>query len=681
MAEALGLAASVIAVVDITTKVGSATFKLMKLWAEVKEVPQMLLEKAERIKDLEDFLLDAEDYIKNSPLPQAFWNTNHRLRQHIEKVRRALDDVQDMVDDLQTKLISRKHGFRIKLLSSSKVVFRKDELKALDRKLEAALYLFSIAQMQWIMAMSAFRTSLSTEEWSGGGTASNAMQAEKINNAPVSTPPVLFYICSPASVVPTFRFVFGKNDNFQFSIQAPSWLTGSVYSVMAQKSYQGWQFNLRAYEVVKYFSNELLECIGIDDPSGMFRVLSQHNMTPFVRNSCGKSLFELTGPNCLKFAVEYRSLDVVKALLERGFAYLLRDQLSSQASVAFLLYELGSMTISPRRYDLEPTFQKLFLEVFLDDYLDDPARIFWLFSYGIGYHSFQMILKRYSIKYESFPLAQRLQHLRFVVATCSWETHEVCFILTETKNDDTWASTLVSSRSMNGLALFHSCAIGMASNFVARNRHPNPDQWAETRQSWVKLLRDGIKLDRQSLYHIDSTLNWSGNGAMSSPLCSIINSIVDSRPSDLSTARQVLESLMAALAEWISIISSSDVELLDYGREESRMYKRGLTSVWQRWAPWHGDTIGTTRLSLIGITYGSCPNHWSLWWSDDYEDYAGEFWTMVQDVVGKVPGAWVDESWSPVEYDREEWDRWQAWEKEEPTPLIWTEYRRTQPPI
>ncbi|KAL0768308.1 hypothetical protein CaCOL14_009283 [Colletotrichum acutatum] len=110
MAEALGLAASVIAVVDVTTKVGSATFKLMKLWNEVKEVPTMLLQKAERIRDLEDFLLDAEGHIRDSPLPQAFWNTNHRLQQHIEKVRRALDEVQQVVDDLQAKSTARKDG-------------------------------------------------------------------------------------------------------------------------------------------------------------------------------------------------------------------------------------------------------------------------------------------------------------------------------------------------------------------------------------------------------------------------------------------------------------------------------------------------------------------------------------------------------------------------------------------
>ncbi|KAK1636280.1 hypothetical protein BDP81DRAFT_450184 [Colletotrichum phormii] len=137
----------------------------------------------------------------------------------------------------------------------------------------------------------------------------------------------------------------------------------------------------------------------------------------------------------------------------------------------------------------------------------------------------------------------------------------------------------------------------------------------------------------------------------------------------------------ATLLEWVAILSSSDVELLDYGREESYMYEQGFTTVQQRWAPWSRGTSGRTRFSLIGITYGSRPKHWRIWWAYEYEDYAGEFWNMVQDEAHKMPGAWVDDSWDPDDYDHEEWDMWEAWEKEQPTPLIWSEYRKIQPPI
>ncbi|KAK1510233.1 hypothetical protein CABS01_07905 [Colletotrichum abscissum] len=129
------------------------------------------------------------------------------------------------------------------------------------------------------------------------------------------------------------------------------------------------------------------------------------------------------------------------------------------------------------------------------------------------------------------------------------------------------------------------------------------------------------------------------------------------------------------------MLSSSNVDLLEYGREEKHMFKQGLTNVRQRWAPWVANSSGITRLSVIGITYGSCPSHWKLWWTYEYEDYAGEFWDMVQDEASKVPGAWVDDAWDPDDYANEEWDRWEAWEKELPPPLIWSEYRRVRPPV
>ncbi|KAK2023772.1 hypothetical protein LX32DRAFT_656719 [Colletotrichum zoysiae] len=149
MAEALGLAASVIAVVDMTCKVGSASLKLAGLWREVKEVPSMLLEKAERIKDLEEFLDDTESQIAKSQLPEIVCNMA-RLQKHIPKARSALTNVQEMVDLLQVKVNADRHGFK-RRFASTKVLLRKDEWNALDRSLDSALHLLSIAQTQYLI--------------------------------------------------------------------------------------------------------------------------------------------------------------------------------------------------------------------------------------------------------------------------------------------------------------------------------------------------------------------------------------------------------------------------------------------------------------------------------------------------------------------------------------------------
>ncbi|GKT41622.1 uncharacterized protein ColSpa_01803 [Colletotrichum spaethianum] len=153
MAEVLGLVSSVIAVVDMAGKVGSASFKLMRLWNEVKEVPVMLYEKAERIRDLEEFLDDIENQMAKNMLPEAVCNMA-RLQKHIAKARGALTNLQEMVDHLRAKVNADQRGLK-RRFASTKVLLKKDEWKDLDTKLDSALYLFSIAQTQYLMVSNA----------------------------------------------------------------------------------------------------------------------------------------------------------------------------------------------------------------------------------------------------------------------------------------------------------------------------------------------------------------------------------------------------------------------------------------------------------------------------------------------------------------------------------------------
>lgn len=147
MAEALGLASSVIAVVELTTKVAGASVKLVNLWKEIKNVPVELLEKAERLRDFEDFLQETESQASNSPLPQRAWNSA-LLQKYISRTRAVLKDLQDMVDQLYAQ-VTDPRKFKRKL-ASTKVVLRKEDLSALDSKLNLALELFKLAREQYL---------------------------------------------------------------------------------------------------------------------------------------------------------------------------------------------------------------------------------------------------------------------------------------------------------------------------------------------------------------------------------------------------------------------------------------------------------------------------------------------------------------------------------------------------
>ncbi|KAJ0315257.1 hypothetical protein COL5a_012050 [Colletotrichum fioriniae] len=147
MAEALGLAASVIAVVDITAKVTGASIKLVSLWNKIKNVPDALLEKSERLKDFEDFLVETESQLANSPLPKQAWNSA-LLQKYVARTRTVLTDLQETVDRLHIQ-VTNPRKYKRKLASTG-AVLRKEDLKVLDSKLNVALELFRMAREQYL---------------------------------------------------------------------------------------------------------------------------------------------------------------------------------------------------------------------------------------------------------------------------------------------------------------------------------------------------------------------------------------------------------------------------------------------------------------------------------------------------------------------------------------------------
>ncbi|EQB50975.1 hypothetical protein CGLO_09533 [Colletotrichum gloeosporioides Cg-14] len=145
MAEVLGLAASVIAVVDVAAKTGSAYVRIQKLWSEVKNVPNLLREKAEDIQIFEDFLANVEDNLAISPLP-ALASDRILLEKLIGRCRSTLEELQDVVDRIYTSVISER-GLK-RRIASAKAVLRKGDLDNLSLKFDRALRMFEMAQAE-----------------------------------------------------------------------------------------------------------------------------------------------------------------------------------------------------------------------------------------------------------------------------------------------------------------------------------------------------------------------------------------------------------------------------------------------------------------------------------------------------------------------------------------------------
>ncbi|KAK0374566.1 hypothetical protein CLIM01_08087 [Colletotrichum limetticola] len=264
MAEALGVASSVIAVVELTGKVAGASIKLVNLWKEIKHVPDELLQKAARLRDFEDFLLETESQAADSPMPQRAWNSA-LLQKYISRTRAALKDLQEMVDQLYAKVTDPRKFKRN--LASTKAVLRKEDLSALDSKLNLALELFKLAREQYLTHVNSFTNH--------------------------STTPAMASFSHRRTMIGRIGVSWKSDVGYKLHAQPPSWLTGSVYSVLAQKSLWGWQLSLRSYEVVEDIGGELLTDIRNDDCPALFKRLHDQTMSPFVRVGNGSTLLEV----------------------------------------------------------------------------------------------------------------------------------------------------------------------------------------------------------------------------------------------------------------------------------------------------------------------------------------------------------------------------------------------------
>ncbi|KAI8161992.1 hypothetical protein KHU50_008010 [Colletotrichum sp. SAR 10_65] len=148
MAEALGTAASVIAVIDLAGKAVTLTFKLKCLWDEVKDVPAALLEKAEELQYLDEILRDDEIHAANNPLPTPAWN-DAIMQKAMGRARAAMEDLQ-MTLDAHNRSLENKRRHRRKF-AAARVVLQKDSLVAMERKLDNALRLYKMAESRYIL--------------------------------------------------------------------------------------------------------------------------------------------------------------------------------------------------------------------------------------------------------------------------------------------------------------------------------------------------------------------------------------------------------------------------------------------------------------------------------------------------------------------------------------------------
>jgi len=148
MAELLGTVASGFAVAEVAGKAGGAVFKLKKLWDEINNVPETIADLMMQIECLDPAIWEVETQFVHSEFPPQLWN-DVAARKSTQCCRIALRKLNDLVGDLAIQVSSTKRMNR--KLARLKVVLKKDELRALEKRLETAVRMLQSAQNGYMM--------------------------------------------------------------------------------------------------------------------------------------------------------------------------------------------------------------------------------------------------------------------------------------------------------------------------------------------------------------------------------------------------------------------------------------------------------------------------------------------------------------------------------------------------
>jgi len=108
-----------------------------------------------------------------------------------------------------------------------------------------------------------------------------------------------------------------------------------------------------------------------------------------------------------------------------------------------------------------------------------------------------------------------------------------------------------------------------------------------------------------------------------------------------SQQQEVYEDVEQALRQWVSIMKQGGINLSEYAAHE-QCNQAGWREIW--YPVWIETPFlyWEERLPILGLSCGSTPDEWYFWWDHPGDEFAGEFWDMLEHPERAMPGAWSD---------------------------------------
>ncbi|KAF4953114.1 hypothetical protein FGADI_6264 [Fusarium gaditjirri] len=149
MAEILGLASSIITIVEVAGKLGTNTIRLKRLWDEVQDVPASIRRCIEQLEILAPAMEEMDYEFEKT---RNMVRNDSAAKRSLEYSRKAVETLDTLVRDMETQISTAKTSRR--LVAQLKVRIKLDVIEDHQQRLTSALQLLSLSQQTYLIALS-----------------------------------------------------------------------------------------------------------------------------------------------------------------------------------------------------------------------------------------------------------------------------------------------------------------------------------------------------------------------------------------------------------------------------------------------------------------------------------------------------------------------------------------------
>ncbi|KAI1735121.1 hypothetical protein F4680DRAFT_311134 [Xylaria scruposa] len=622
MAEALSVAASGIAVTQVAAQVGKSIIKLKRLWDDFKDVPSSIEDLLDQIECLDPALWEAENTFTQASLPPMFWDSSLGSRS-ITYCRKALSSLTEIVDELKLQL--NQPGKLRRKFATAKVVLKKEQLRNLEKRLQKAITMLSLAQSSYLVALTRFQPDIIIQRI----TESKSPLVTQVFQDDIQQPRLDVFDANQRQIVSQTK---ESADNEHFADHAlplrrytnrqkrtvssirfrlPAWVCQATWELQSCRSYGNWQFSLRYYQTLPQGSRVSMVA-RYGTPKDLEMLFASGRASPYDRVSSRSETL-------LHRAVRNLNKPMVKYLLDIGLSPLEVDDYG-RTPINYIYTALIGRDLSQFLTDWSFTDELNKLADAQDAYLDSETTECKCYI-GLISKEFLRTLQRLECPYhESTTLHSRLRSLKRI------DVSVVHPMVIPDLLRGYWTQGLraLCNESTAISPLIHLVAQGLGSACEKLSA-----EWASLAETVISNTPDIHYIDDEQL----------------TPLMVVImSSALEYRPSQIASMRI----LIGRVNLWLSKVQSGGHDLEEYGRRENEMLMdkelqldNGCTfTQWNHQRRRLKYIIGRIR----GYQCGPEPKHWKILWSFPEKGYAADFWRLVEDGPYLVPGAWVEDS-------------------------------------